>query len=154
MKKCLLLFLLLYPLISGAQSFIQVGPAAYPMGAWGGEVVGDFHVANLASKLSFGVGAMAFGNLSETHDEPDPGKQVGCVYVAPQVGLHYLISSKFDLYLRGGAGLLAEKKEDNEMNKKFMYNGVLGAGLSIWPHVGIYAEGGLPFSSAGLRFRF
>ena len=76
MKRIIVLLLLLLPFASNAQSYIHAGPAVYPMSAWGGEVVGDFGVAHFTPSLSLGLGAMAFGNMMTTHDEPDAGKKV------------------------------------------------------------------------------
>lgn len=142
------------PLMSRAQNYVQVGPTVYPMSAWGAGLVGDFRVVNLAPKLTFGIGAMAVANASKTHDKPNVGKRIISLYVAPQVGLHLAFSSKFDGYVRGGAGWVANIAEGKKTSGQFMYNGVLGAGLSLCPYLGLYAEAGLPFSSLGLRFAF
>lgn len=152
MKRIALLLLILLPLASRAQSFIHVGPAVYPMSAWGGEVVADFGVAHFTPNLSLGVGAMAFGSLSKTHDEPDAGKKVCQVYAAPQVSLRYAFTDRFNGYLRGGAGWVGNKKEGADLKGQFLYNGVAGLGLSLGDHIGLYLEGGLPYSSLGLRF--
>ena len=151
MKRIVILLLLL-PLASHAQSFIHMGPAVYPMSAWGGEVVGDFGVAHITPNLSLGLGAMAFGNISKNHDEPASGKRVYGVYAAPQVSLRYAFTDRFNGYLRGGVGWLGSKKEGADLNSKFLYNAVAGLGLSFGSHFGLYVEGGLPFSSIGLRF--
>ena len=152
MKKIVILLLILLPFASKAQSYIHVGPAVYPMSAWGGEVVGDFGVAHFAPNFSLGVGAMAFGNVVTTHDEPDAGKKVYGMYAAPQVSLRYAFTDSFNCYLRGGAGWYGSKKEGADLNNQFLYNAVAGLGLSVGPHFGFYLEGGLPFSSVGLRF--
>lgn len=152
MKRLVVLLLLLLPFASKAQSYIHIGPAVYPMSAWGGEIVGDFGVVHFTPSLSLGVGAMAFGNISETHDEPDPGKKVYGMYAAPQVSLRYAFTDRFNGYLRGGAGWMGDKKEGADLNGRFMYNAVAGLGLSLGSHFGFYVEGGLPFSSIGLRF--
>lgn len=143
---------ILIPLASNAQNYIHIGPAVYPMSAWGGEVVGDFGLAHITSNLSFGLGAMAFGNTMKTHDEPDAGKRVYGVYVAPQVSLRYAFTDSFNAYLRGGAGWYGSKKEGADLNNNFIYNAVAGLGLSLGSHFGFYVEGGLPFCSFGLRF--
>lgn len=152
MKKHLLIVLLLLPLVCNAQSYVQVGPAIYPMSGLGADLIGDFQVAHFTPKFSLGVGAMAFANTFYSDQEPNLNKRITSAYLAPQVGLHYSITSKFDCYLRGGAGLIAIKATGNKISSgRFMYNGVFGVGLSIWSHVGFYAEGGLPFSSVGVR---
>ena len=148
MKRILILLLLLLPLVSNAQSYLHIGPAVYPMSAWGGEVVGDFGVAHFSQKLSLGVGAMAFGNMMKT-DSDD--KAYG-VYVAPQASLRYAFTDSFNVYFRGGAGWCGSKKESADLNNKFLYNAVAGFGLSLGSNIGLYLEGGLPFSSIGLRF--
>lgn len=150
MKKHLLIVLLLLPFVCNAQSYVQFGPGFYPMSAWGAEMVGDFQVAHFTPEFSLGVGAMTFVNTYISDEEPNSGKRVTSAYLAPQIGLHYSFTSIFDCYLRGGAGLAAVK--GNKITSRFLYNGVLGVGLSIWPHIGLYAEAGLPFSSLGLRF--
>lgn len=152
MKRLVVLLLLLLPLVSNAQSFFHIGPAVSPMSAWGGEVVGDFGVAHFTPKLSLGVGAMAFGNMMKRHDEPDAGKKVYSLYAAPQVSLRYAFTDSFNCYLRGGAGWYGSKKEGADLNHQFLYNAVAGLGLSLGSHFGFYLEGGLPFSSIGLRF--
>ena len=152
MKRIVLLLLILLPLASRAQNFIHVGPAVYPMSAWGGEVVGDFGVAHFTPNLSLGVGAMAFGSLSKTHDEPDAGKKLFQVYAAPQVSLRYAFTDRFNGYLRGGAGWVGSKKEGADIHGQFLCNGVAGLGLSLGKHFGLYVEAGFPYSSLGLRF--
>lgn len=152
MKRIFILLLLLLPLVSNAQSYFHIGPAVYPMSAWGGEVVGDFGVAHFTPNLSLGLGAMAFGNMTKTHDEPDAGKTVNGVYIAPQISLRYSFTDNFNAYLRGGAGWHGSKKEGADLNNKFLYNAVAGLGLSLGSSFGLYIEGGLPFSSIGLRF--
>ena len=152
MKKIVILLLILLPFAANAQSYIYVGPAVYPMSAWGGEVVGDFGVAHFTPNFSLGVGAMAFGNMMTRHDEPDAGKKVYGLYAAPQVSLRYAFTDNFNCYLRGGAGWYGSKKEGVDLNNKFLYNAVAGLGLSLGSHFGFYLEGGLPFSSVGLRF--
>ena len=152
MKRILIFLLLLLPLASNAQSYLHIGPAVYPMSAWGGEVVGDFGVAHFTPNLSLGLGVMAFGNMTKTHDEPNAGKPVYGVYVAPQVSLRYAFTDSFNAYLRGGAGWQGNKKEGADLNNKFLYNAVAGLGLSLGSSFGLYIEGGLPFSSIGLRF--
>lgn len=152
MKKIVFITLLLLPFVGKAQSYIQLGPAVYPMSAWGAEAVGDFTIVGSDTGLSLGLGAMAFANISKTHDEPDAGKMVNAFYAAPQLSVRYGFSEKFYAYLRGGAGWAGDKKEGSDMNNKFMFNAAAGVGLSLGRHVGIYAEGGLPFCSFGLRF--
>lgn len=152
MKKLVVVLLLLLPLAVNAQSFIHIGPALFPMTAWGGEVVGDFGVAHFTPNLSLGVGAMAFGNITPTQTGPDVETKVYAVYAAPQVSLRYAFTDRFDAYLRGGAGWYGNKKEGSYWNNKFMYNGVAGLSLTLGSHFGFYLEGGLPFSSIGLRF--
>ena len=152
MKRIVVWLLLLLPFAAKAQSFIHVGPAVYPMSAWGGEIVGDFGVAHITPSLSLGVGAMAFGNVSTRHDEPDSGKKVYGIYAAPQVSLRYAFTDRFNGYLRGGAGWMGSKKAGADLQGQFLYNAVAGLGLSLGSHFGLYIEGGLPFSSLGLRF--
>ncbi|MBQ6254711.1 MAG: hypothetical protein IJK05_08715 [Bacteroidales bacterium] len=153
MKRILILsLLLLLPLASGAQNYIHIGPAVYPLSSWGGEVTGDFGVANFTPKLSLGLGVMAFGNMTKTHDEPDEGKKVYRMYAAPQVSLRYAFTDSFNAYLRGGAGWFGSKKEGADVVNGFMYNGVAGLGLSLGSHFGLFIEGGLPFSAIGFRF--
>ena len=152
MKKVVFIILLLLPFVGKAQSFIQIGPAVYPMSAWGAEAVGDFTVAGSNTGLSLGLGAMAFANILKTHDEPDAGKMVNTFYAAPQLSVRYGFSEKFNVYLRGGAGWAGDKREGSDINSKFMYNAAAGFGLLLSRHIGIYAEGGLPFCSLGLRF--
>lgn len=151
-KHFLIVLLLLLPIVCNAQSHVKVGPAVYPMGALGAQLIADFQVAHFTPKFSLGVGAMTFANTYIVNEEPNAGKRVSSAYLAPQVGLQYSFTSRFDCYLRGGAGLIANKVTGNKISSRFLYNGVLGVGLSIWPHVGFYAEGGLPFSSVGVRF--
>lgn len=153
MKRLLVLLFVLLPIAANAQSYIHVGPAAYPMNAWGAVVIGDFQVASLAPRLTLGFGAMAFGNTTKTHDEPDPGKRVNAIYAAPQLSLRYAFTDKFNGYLRGGAGWLGTKKEGADLVNDIWYNGVAGLGLSLGSRFGLYIEGGLPFSSVGVRFK-
>lgn len=152
MKKVVFIILLLLPFVGKAQSYIQLGPAVYPMSAWGAEAVGDFTIAGSDTGLSLGLGAMAFASTSKTHDEPDAGKRVNEFYAAPQLSVRYGFSEMFNIYLRGGAGWMGDKKEGSDLSSKFMYNAAAGVGLSLGRHVGLYAEGGLPFCSFGLRF--
>ena len=150
-NRALLLFLLLIPYVSNAQNYIQVGPAVYPLGAWGMELVGDIRIVNITPGLSLGGGVMGIINKMITHDEPTPGKSVRGVYVAPQVNLRYSFTRVFDCYFRGGVGWIGSKKETENNRGKIMFNGMLGVGLSIGPHLGFYTEIGLPFSSIGVR---
>lgn len=154
MKRFLLLLLVLVPFVAKAQSYIQIGPAFYPMSAWGGVAVADFKIIGGNTGLSMGVGAMAFANTSRTHDEPDAGKRINEFYAAPQVSIRYGFSEIFNIYLRGGVGWLGDKKEGADLNNNFLFNAEAGLGLSLSRHVGLYLEGGLPFSSLGLRFAF
>ena len=76
MRRLLLFLLLLIPFVSKAQNYVQAGPSVYPMGSWGAEIVGDFKVADITPKLSFGIGVMAFASSGKTHDEPTPDQTV------------------------------------------------------------------------------
>lgn len=152
MKRFFIILLVLVPFAAKAQSYLQIGPAVYPMSAWGGEAVADFKIIGGNTGLSMGIGAMAFASASKTHDEPDAGKRVNEFYAAPQVSVRYGFSERFNIYLRGGAGWLGDKKKGADLNNKFLFNAEAGLGLSLSRHVGLYLEGGLPFSSLGLRF--
>jgi len=154
MKRLLLFLLLLIPFVSKAQNYVQAGPSVYPMGSWGAEIVGDFKVTDITPKLSFGIGVMAFASSGKTHEEPTPDQTVREYYGAPQLNLRYSFSRVFDIYLRGGAGWYGSKKEEGDLISKFMANGMVGAGFSLLPFLGLYAEIGLPFSSLGVRFAF
>ena len=150
MKKHIVLFILLFVgMTAGAQNFIQIGPTVYPMSKWGASVSGDFKVADLGSRLSFGLGAFAYGNMFKaSEDSPNPRKKLNELYVAPQASLHCMFTKGWDGYLRGGAGALFTNAQDN----KFLYNVALGTGFTIGNLIGLYVEAGLPFSSVGLRF--
>ena len=134
-----------------AQNDLSLGIAAAPMTSYGILASGDFKLISIGSKSHIGIGGELCGRNYTAVDNQVADKKCKDLYVAPQAGFHYHLTSDFDCFLKGGAGWMFSNR--SKTGGFFSYHFAIGSSWYFSKRVGLRVELGLPYSVLGVALR-